>query len=264
MRAPAKRAGWRAALLALACLGLALPVVAAVVSIRADPWYPFNGDPDSDRPGYMIEIARYALAKGGHQVDYQILPWRRSLDAAERGRIDCVVGVHPVSARSLLYTEESYGRVEEAFFSRRDAPPWQYRNVGDLRDKVVAVIGGYRYGDSIDPYVAEMANTRSVYVANGEDALERNIRMLLAGRVDLVLEVPYVFNAKAKEMGVLQEVREAARLNESYDLYIACSPVRVTSDGYLRLLDAGIRELRRTGELRKILDKYGVEDWKKP
>ena len=149
-----------------------------------------------------------------------------------------------------------------------DAPSDQPQPDGDRflpsRDKVIAVIGGYRYGESIDSYVVAMANTRSVFVANGEDALERNIRMLLAGRVDLVLEVPYVFNAKAKQMGVLQEVREMARLKESYDLYIACSPIRVTSDEYLRLLDAGIRELRRTGELRKILDKYGVEDWKKP
>jgi polar amino acid transport system substrate-binding protein len=30
---------------------------ADVVSIRADAWYPINGDAGSEAPGYMIEIA---------------------------------------------------------------------------------------------------------------------------------------------------------------------------------------------------------------
>ena len=28
-----------------------------VVTIRADNWYPMNGEPSADQPGYMIELA---------------------------------------------------------------------------------------------------------------------------------------------------------------------------------------------------------------
>ena len=254
---------WRALWLCVG-LGLALPAAAGVVTLRADPWFPYNGDPDSPLPGYMIEIARYAFARGGHRLDYQLLPWQRSVDEVLRGRFDCVVGVHRANGRPLLYPEESLGHMDEAFFALREMPPWRYRSTADLRDKVVAVIGGYRYGDVLDAYIAELADTRSVYVANGEAALERNIKMLLAGRVDLVLEAPYVFAAKAREMGVMDRVKEVDRVGDPEDLFIACSPVKDTSEEYLRLLDEGIRELRETGELQRILDKYGVEDWKSP
>jgi polar amino acid transport system substrate-binding protein len=256
----------RAGAIARLLLGLALPMVAtaAEVTLRADPWYPYNGDPHGERPGYMVEIARYALARGGHRLDYQLLPWQRSLDAAERGRIDCVVGVHLAAEGGLLFPSESFGRMDEVFFGLRDAPPWRFRSTEDLRDKVVAVVGGYRYGDPIDAYIAEQSDSRRVYVASGEAALERNIKMLLAGRVDLVLEAPAVFAAKARQMGVSDQVRELDRLGDPQNLYIACSAIKPSSEEYLRLFDAGIRELRRSGELQKILDKYDVEDWKQP
>jgi len=58
-------------------LALWLPVGGhgATVSLRADFWCPFNCEPDAARPGFMVEIAPYALgSKYGHTVDYQIMP----------------------------------------------------------------------------------------------------------------------------------------------------------------------------------------------
>ena len=44
----------------LVLLFLSCPVVslADTVTLRADEWYPYNGDPDAERPGYMIELAQ--------------------------------------------------------------------------------------------------------------------------------------------------------------------------------------------------------------
>lgn len=48
-------------------------VQADVVTLRADQWCPYNCVPGSDRPGYMIEIAREVFGRAGHQIDYQAL-----------------------------------------------------------------------------------------------------------------------------------------------------------------------------------------------
>ena len=41
-----------------------------VGTLRADSWYPYNGDPKAENPGYMVEVARLAFAKAGYQLDY--------------------------------------------------------------------------------------------------------------------------------------------------------------------------------------------------
>ena len=40
---------------------------ALTITLRADEWSPFNGDPASDRPGYLIEIANRIFSKAGHK-----------------------------------------------------------------------------------------------------------------------------------------------------------------------------------------------------
>ncbi|MNT92496.1 hypothetical protein D3C72_2337940 [compost metagenome] len=44
-------------------------------------------------------------------------------------------------------------------------------------------------------------------------------------------------------------------------LYVSFSPANPKSPQYAALITKGISELRQSGELKKILDKYGVLDW---
>ncbi|MEI6126843.1 MAG: hypothetical protein WCQ99_09875 [Pseudomonadota bacterium] len=37
------------------------------MSQRADVWCPYNGESDADRPGILIEIAKYAFESQGHK-----------------------------------------------------------------------------------------------------------------------------------------------------------------------------------------------------
>ena len=43
---------------------------ADVIDLRADEWCPFNCEAGSENPGFMVEIAREALALYGHDVGY--------------------------------------------------------------------------------------------------------------------------------------------------------------------------------------------------
>lgn len=47
---------------------LASPVVADEITIVADEWVPYTGNPDSMRPGYGVEIARCVFESAGHRV----------------------------------------------------------------------------------------------------------------------------------------------------------------------------------------------------
>jgi polar amino acid transport system substrate-binding protein len=235
--------------------------LAETVIMRADPWYPVNLDPSSDKPGYVIEIARLALQRAGHTLDYALYPWERSVDGVRRGQIDCLPGVHRNTVPDFIFMTENVGVDRMAFYTRSDAPSFEYRGLADLQDKVLAVIGGYGYSDEIDAYIKSAGFGPALQVTRGDRPLERNIRMLLAGRVDLVLESIAALEHTAAEMNVLPQLKRAAQLPDLVPIYIACSPAKSTSHDYVKLLDEGVRELRASGELQRILEKYGMQEW---
>ena len=237
---------------------LAFQASADTVTIRADYWYPMNGNPGDANPGFMIEIAQRTLAKGGHTVNYELMPWERALHSAESGTIDCVVGAYKSDAPGLLFPAERQGEDTTGAFVKQGST-WRYTNLEALKPLRVGAISGYSYGDEIDAFIAQ--NPQSVQLLSGDTALEQNIRKLLTGRIDVLLESPAVLNAKLKVIDAQGQVASAGLIGTPENLYIACSPKKETSAEYVKLVSDGTRELRQSGELAKILEKYGLQDW---
>ena len=90
--------------------------------------------------------------------------------------------------------------------------------------------------------------------------LELNIKKLLAGRIDVVIEDPNVFHTKAKEMGVDDQIVEAGLASEPDSLFIAFAPTKDTSKKLAEIASAGIKRLKESGEMKKLMDKYGIKD----
>lgn len=232
---------------------------ADTVTIRADHWYPMNGTPGAALPGFMIEIAQQSLAKAGHTVDYALMPWERALYSAQKGQIDCVVGAYKSDAPDLLFPESSQGVDTVAAYVKK-GNPWRYSTVEALKSIKLGGISGYGYGDEIDAYIEK--NPTHVQLTVGETALDQNIKKLLAGRIDVLIESPAVFDAKLKELKQENQFEQAGTLSDVENLYIACSPVKESSKTYIKLISEGTEALRQSGELAKILAKYGLKDWK--
>ncbi len=233
--------------------------LADTVTIRADHWYPMNGTPGASNPGFMIEIAQQTLAKGGHTVDYALMPWERAVYSAQKGQIDCVVGAYKSDAPDLLFPENSQGvDTVEAYVNK--GSPWRFTTLDALKSVKLGAISGYGYGDEVDAYIEK--NPQLVQLTVGETALEQNIKKLSAKRIDVLIESPAVFNAKLKDLKLEGKFDEAGMLSSIENLYIACTPVKESSKTYVKLISDGTEALRQSGELAKILEKYGLKDWK--
>lgn len=239
-----------------------MSVNAAEISIRADEWYPFNGDPKSNMPGFMIEIADVIFKKNGHKVDYKNMPWERSIDMVRKGKFDCVVGATTDETPDFKFPSLSLGQDVTQFFAKKDSN-WTYSGVDSLKNVRLALISGYDYGDEIAGYVDSQKGTDRVQMLGGNNALEQNIKKLIAGRLDVVAESTMVMNAKLQELKVAGQLKSVGDLDEPYDVYIACSPAKPSSQKYVDMLSKGMEELRASGELKAILDKYGLKDWHK-
>lgn len=238
--------------------------MAETVHLRADPWFPYNGKPDAEKPGYMIEIARTVFNRHGLELDYQLLNWERSLKKAREGNVDCVVGAYKTDAPDFLFPEHSLGVDRMGFFAaagNSKLQGWQYGGIQSLYNKRLGVIAAYSYGNEVDSFIAANADTHWVHTARGNDPLERNIRMLLAGRIDLLIESAVVLQSKLSDLGLSGEIVEVDQLPKQDKLYIACSPQSENAGKYIEMLDEGVTRLRQSGELERILKRYGLSDW---
>lgn len=233
---------------------------ADTISIRADSWFPMNGVPNSAKPGYMIEIATQIFADAGHTVDYRTMPWERAIISVREGQFDCVVGAYAEDAPDFLYPTESWGMDEGVFYVKK-GDDWQYTGLESLRNLKLGLIGGYAYDEAFDKFIEEN-NTGNFQLLYGDNALEQNIKKILAGRLTATVESPLVMQAKLTEMGLLGEIVNAGNLGEPSAIYIACSPAKSSSKDLIKLVDEGTSRLRKSGELQQILDKYGLKDWK--
>lgn len=221
-------------------------------------------DPESGRKGFMVEIAELALTRAGYLVSFEAVPWSRALMNAESGACDGVVGIYFSQARmkQFVVPDEELGVSVNNLFVRKDSN-WTYAGVESLSTMVLGTIANYDYGE-LNPYIDKLRREHSqwLHVGTGNNALQKNLRMLLANRISVLIEDPVVVNHVAREIGLDQTIRLAGNVEPRNPVGIAFSSKNPKSEEYAQTLSDGIRKLRKSGELQAILAKYYVSDWK--
>lgn len=236
------------------------------LTIRSDEWCPYNCEPGSEEPGYMIEIIREIFAEHGIQVDYQAMNWSRSIYMTRKGAFEAIVGAGYEEAPDFVFPQLSLGKSKESYFTLKD-DDWTYTGPESLVNRRIAVIRDYDYGSVLNDFVEKNRGSK-VIASSGEDAMLKNIRMLLSGRVDTVIDDRNVFLNTAKEMWITDRIRFAGEVEDYGDnrdnVYVAFSPAQSISETYAHIFDTGLKKLRETGRLDEIMAKYGLEPWPAP
>ncbi len=236
----------------------ATSIFADTITLKADNWCPYNCEPNSDKPGYMIELAKKAFEPKGHKVDYQIVSWNKALKEAEAGEITGVIGASVFDLEKGFRPSEETGSNQECFFVKADSS-FVYKSVSDLKGKKLGTVGDYSYTDDLNKYIKE--NPAGIDAVGGDSPLVLNMRKLNAGRIDVVVENKAVFNYTAAQEKMDKNLKLAG-CNPDDKLYITFSPKSPKGKEYAELLSNTVIELRKSGELKKILEKYGLTDWK--
>ncbi|MFT5591768.1 MAG: polar amino acid transport system substrate-binding protein [Oceanicoccus sp.] len=236
---------------------LVVSVQAQTISIRADYWYPMNGDPNSDKPGYMIDLAKAIFEPQGIAVDYQLMPWSRAIQETRVGNSDCVVGAYKSDTRDFLFAKAHWG-IDQTLFYKLKTDKWVYKgNVAALNTRKVGVISDYSYGSELD----EVFNTIKVQRAKGDQAVETNIKKLITGRIDTMIESHYVMDSKLLELALTDKVVSAGDTLQGEPMYLACTPNSARSKKLIEIVNKAIPELKRSGRFKQILQKYNIESW---
>jgi polar amino acid transport system substrate-binding protein len=250
----------RGVMAALLCGLLAVPAVQAAeppVVLVADPWCPHTCDPDDGSDGYMVDIAREAFAMAGIPVVYKTLGWARAMRDVRQGRADGAVGALADEAPDLITHVVALGWQANVLIIRDD-DPWVFTGLASLVGRQVGSVSSYSYSAEIDAWLA--ANPATVQAISGSNAAGRNLKKLLARRIDIMLDDEAVVGDAISRQGQPPAVRIAGNLPGG-TLHIAFAPQRGRT--LAAILDRNIKVLRANGRLAAILAHYGLSDWER-
>lgn len=236
------------------------------ITLVADRWCPYNCAASASQPGFMVEITRAIFKKYDIAVTYKVLPWSSAIEQTRSGRYDAVVGASQGDVPDFIFPSLTQGMSSMQFWVKKDSN-WSYNGISSLNEVRIGIIAGYSYSKILDMYLnLNRSQTERIQPVSGDNALELNLRKLEAGRIDVTPEdknvMQYYFSSRGLPMTVKSAGTPVARENmEDIYLYVAFSPANPKSQQYAQAMTQGMQELRRSGELKAILERYRVEDW---
>lgn len=248
-------------LLALLLSLIVTPGLADTITIRADVWCPYNCEPSAKKPGYGIEIVKAIFENAGHHIDYGNLNWANSIERTRNGEFTAIIGATRNDAPDFVFPNATIG-MSSITYAVRENDPSIIHSVDDLGSKLLGVIDAYSYNPVVDAYIAKFkSDAKKIHVSAGDDALETNIDLLLKNKLDVVCDDTNVIYYKTNKMSVFNKLKMSQDTGKLSNIYLAFAPGNPKAKEYAALFDKGIAELRSNGQLKQILQKYGLSDW---
>lgn len=236
--------------LLMLCLLHSPTLLADSLRVVSEAWPPYVFEEDGRHLGVDLEVAEQVLQGLGHEVTWELLPWKRALHTVTLGRAQAILDIvpNPERVETFIFPDEPLSTNDTVLFFHRDRPH-HFETLADLAGLKIGVSPGYTYGSP-----EFMAATG--FVRESAPTFEANLSKLVRGRLDMVAMDRRVGLYMAQELGVADQLEYHPSTLASGQLYLAFH----RSDALAPLADAfgpALRAFKQTPEYAAILARYG-------
>lgn len=200
-------------------------------------------DESGELVGFDVEVARKIAEKLGVEAEFMEAEWDSLFAAMDSGRIDTVINeVEYSDERALKYDfSQPYTYIHGALMVKGDNE--DITSFEDLDGKKAAQNLTSSWGTMAEGYGAELV---------GVDAVSQCVDLLLSGRADATLNVETAFADYLKSHPDA-DVKVVAKTDSASS---SCVPVKKGNEELLKAIDAALDEMRESGELAELSEKY--------
>lgn len=228
-----------------------------VLTFAGDLWCPVNCEADSLQPGFGVELLKQIYEPLGYTINYVIMPWARAVEEANSGKISGVIGALKEDAPKLIFPREPLVSISDDIYVT-STTSLTFNGIQSLKGQSVGIIDGYSYSPKVMNYLSEaMRIPGAVQAVSGDDAIEQNIRKLLAGRITAVIESAITMDYTLRQLDLTDQIKHIGGV-PSGKIYIAFAANSLQSPTLRRQFDQGMSKIRRNGTLSRIYSTYGV------
>jgi len=208
--------------------------------------------------GIHIELLEEISRRTGLDFTYELVPWKRAFVISQNGR-GAIIGFSKTSERqkSWYYSDPLY--FDELVFVGLKNKGIEFEGLSSLAGLTIGVKSGATYGDDFE----EAKKTGLIKVVE-TPSRQGQLRMLVAGRVDLVLLSP-------GGIALETEIAENAWLRQHRDNFSVISPAYKLDPNYIGVpksldkehllptINEAIDEIRADGTYEKIVTQVTNE-----
>jgi len=207
--------------------------------------------PDGSLHGVGVEIVQQVAARLGMPISITIIPWGRSLAQMQHGDADILIGPYPTPERAAYmdFSADAIYRAKVVLFAPADK---QIAWTGDFR-----ALQGLRIGTTLAWYYGAKFNDHQAALILDPTVHQPDaFRMLMRGRVDLVITTESAGQAAVGELGIAGLVTELSPPVDILEGHIGFAK----SPDMLAVRQAFDRELAALvadGTVARLNQKYG-------
>lgn len=241
---------WASVLAVSAILAVSTPALSQEskqVSLACHSFPPhLIDDPEGVKQGFDVDILKRAFEISGWTASVTFLSWKRANKMTEAGAFDglCACAYDKGREEKYYFTDE-YGDIPVGIYYRKGETVALPSSIEELPGTSVAVVSGYMLHNrlkraGVDPVLAS------------DDRIA--VRMLLASRFKYYYGIQTVTDYFAAQMGAKSKM--SFKEFKSFPYYICLSRKAKNAKILLTAFNAGMRQLRDTGEFQKIRQRY--------
>jgi len=240
------------ALLVSSGVALSQPVVTVAVENRDyAPYYTWEGD---QLRGPCGDIVSAVFETMGYDVEYVPVPWTRVLRMVEEQQVDAGLCATRTEERTAyaIFPDEALLSYDATLFVL-DGSPLDAAEPDILQGRSFAMVSGYSYA-GVDLWLEEIGMIRQEAASR-----ESLVQILLAGRVDAVLDSRLPIFADAETLGVADRIRALEPTLSETPGYLMFSR-RGGDDSLSSAFSDALAAFKQTAEFAEISARYRMND----
>ncbi len=226
------------------------------LKLASDPWCPYTCEPNSNQPGFMVELAEHILEKYGIKINYQVKPWKRVLIKARSGVIDGAITVDQSDSKGLILNTIPFTSTIQTIVTRKN-DAFQWNGIQSIRKRIFIAINGYTYGKAVHGWMEENRETGKIISLSGQDALTRSLLMLSRKRGDFTINDLNVLKYTVFKMNKDLSFNYSPTGLRT-ELFIGISQKRKDAQKIADYLDSGLSSHEIISFRERLLEKYHI------
>ena len=204
---------------------------------------------------YDTVVTREVVEQAGYEADIKVVPWARCIAMIKNGDADVLGNVYLKQERKqfMHYSEEPIFNFKQFLYVKKDN---DFNFDGDLDSLSNYKIGtriGFSYGKDFDNAAkAKVIQTRPL------SDTHKNMKKLIAGRVDMIIENPMNLVSDLEYVGskhLMEEVRLAKPAINSQRSYIVTSKKSRHGETLIGKINQALLDLKGSGKFEQIMSK---------
>lgn len=237
----------------LAAAALRARAAQRTVVLASNEVFPLLYHEEGRLTGFLFDVIAEAARLAGLSCEIRVMPWARCIEETRSGEIDgTFVTFHTAEREAYLaFPSEPLMTQRICFFARREAPIRYDGKLENLAPYRLVLANKVSYGQVFDAAVRDGV-LPFIELANGP---ESQLRMLLAGRVDLFLMHDIEAMGLLKRLGARDEVKMLTPPLDEVPGYISFTRQRDLS-AEIAGFDASLARMRHEGFYKRLYDTY--------